>query len=51
MLEEAIDCDAVVADFSADLPPEWESFLADAALAGGWSIRSSNCPNRSPDAS
>jgi lipopolysaccharide/colanic/teichoic acid biosynthesis glycosyltransferase len=29
-----IDCDAVVADFSADLAPEWESFLADAALAG-----------------
>ena len=27
-------CDAVVADFSAALPPEWESFLADAALAG-----------------
>ena len=28
------DCDAVVADFSADLPAEWEAFLADAALAG-----------------
>ncbi|HVF83329.1 MAG TPA: sugar transferase [Sphingomicrobium sp.] len=27
-------CDALVADFNADLPPEWESFLADAALAG-----------------
>jgi len=27
-------CDALVADFSADLPPEWEAFLADAALAG-----------------
>ncbi|MCW3796972.1 sugar transferase [Sphingomonas sp. BN140010] len=27
-------CDALVADFSADLPAEWESFLADAALAG-----------------
>ncbi len=27
-------CDAIVADFSADLPPEWEAFLADAALAG-----------------
>ena len=26
--------DAVVADFSAELPPEWEAFLADAALAG-----------------
>lgn len=33
-LELASRCDAVVADFSADLPPEWESFLADAALAG-----------------
>lgn len=27
-------CDAIVADFSADLPAEWEAFLADAALAG-----------------
>ena len=27
-------CDAVVADFTADMPPEWEKFLADAALAG-----------------
>jgi lipopolysaccharide/colanic/teichoic acid biosynthesis glycosyltransferase len=27
-------CDALVADFGADLPPEWEAFLADAALAG-----------------
>ncbi len=26
--------DAVVADFATDLPPEWEAFLADAALAG-----------------
>ena len=25
---------AIVADFSADLPDEWEAFLADAALAG-----------------
>ncbi len=33
-LAETIDCDAVVADFSADLPPKWEGFLADAALAG-----------------
>ncbi len=33
-LAETVDCDAVVADFSADLPPAWESFLADAALAG-----------------
>jgi lipopolysaccharide/colanic/teichoic acid biosynthesis glycosyltransferase len=28
------DCDAIVADFAADLPPEWEAFLADTALAG-----------------
>lgn len=27
-------CDAIVADFSADLSPKWEAFLADAALAG-----------------
>jgi lipopolysaccharide/colanic/teichoic acid biosynthesis glycosyltransferase len=27
-------CQALVADFSADLPDEWEAFLADAALAG-----------------
>lgn len=27
-------CDALVADFKADLPPEWEAFLADAALQG-----------------
>jgi len=27
-------CDALVADFTAELPPEWEAFLADAALAG-----------------
>ncbi|WP_114226397.1 MULTISPECIES: sugar transferase [Sphingomonas] len=26
--------DAVVADFGADLPPAWEAFLADVALAG-----------------
>ena len=26
--------DAIVADFGADLPPQWEAFLADAALAG-----------------
>lgn len=29
----AASCDAIVADF-ADLPREWEAFLADAALAG-----------------
>jgi lipopolysaccharide/colanic/teichoic acid biosynthesis glycosyltransferase len=33
-LEESQGCDAIVADFSADLPPEWERLLADAALAG-----------------
>lgn len=33
-LGSASRCDAIVADFSADLPPQWESFLADAALAG-----------------
>jgi lipopolysaccharide/colanic/teichoic acid biosynthesis glycosyltransferase len=27
-------CHAIVADFGADLPDEWEAFLADAALAG-----------------
>lgn len=33
-LRESRTCDAIVADFSADLPDEWEAFLADAALAG-----------------
>lgn len=33
-LELARRCDAIVADFSADLSPKWEAFLADAALAG-----------------
>jgi lipopolysaccharide/colanic/teichoic acid biosynthesis glycosyltransferase len=33
-LAEARTCSAIVADFSADLPDEWEAFLADAALAG-----------------
>ncbi len=32
-LKDARGCDAIVADFSADLPDEWEAFLADAALA------------------
>ncbi|MEO6225297.1 MAG: sugar transferase [Sphingomicrobium sp.] len=27
-------CHSIVADFGADLPDEWEAFLADAALAG-----------------
>ena len=33
-LGDARGCQALVADFSADLPDEWEAFLADAALAG-----------------
>ena len=33
-LSDLQGCDAVVADFTADLPPAWESFLADAALEG-----------------
>ena len=33
-LHDARACQAIVADFSADLPDEWEAFLADAALAG-----------------
>jgi lipopolysaccharide/colanic/teichoic acid biosynthesis glycosyltransferase len=33
-LRDARSCDAIVADFTADLPDEWEAFLADAALAG-----------------
>jgi lipopolysaccharide/colanic/teichoic acid biosynthesis glycosyltransferase len=33
-LHDARGCDAIVADFSAELPDTWEAFLADAALAG-----------------
>jgi lipopolysaccharide/colanic/teichoic acid biosynthesis glycosyltransferase len=33
-LGDARGCHAIVADFSADLPDEWEAFLADAALDG-----------------
>ena len=33
-LAATAECDAVVADFAAELPPVWEAFLADAALAG-----------------
>ena len=33
-LQDARSCSAIVADFGADLPDEWEAFLADAALAG-----------------
>ena len=32
-LDRVVGCDAVVADF-ANLPPEWERFLADAAIEG-----------------
>ena len=32
--DAARDCNAIVADFSAELPDEWEAFLADAALDG-----------------
>ena len=33
-LHDTRSCNAIVADFGADLPDEWEAFLADAALAG-----------------
>ena len=33
-LHDARRCDAIVADFSAELPDEWEALLADAAVAG-----------------
>jgi lipopolysaccharide/colanic/teichoic acid biosynthesis glycosyltransferase len=33
-LQDTRGCHAIVADFSAKLPDEWEAFLADAALAG-----------------
>jgi lipopolysaccharide/colanic/teichoic acid biosynthesis glycosyltransferase len=33
-LEDARACNAIVADFDADMPGMWEAFLADAALAG-----------------
>lgn len=34
MLRDTRRASAIVADFSADLPDQWEAFLADAALAG-----------------
>jgi lipopolysaccharide/colanic/teichoic acid biosynthesis glycosyltransferase len=34
LLHDARSCNAIVADFSAKLPDDWEAFLADAALAG-----------------
>ena len=33
-LDQVRRCDAIVADFSAEMPDAWEAFLADAALAG-----------------
>jgi lipopolysaccharide/colanic/teichoic acid biosynthesis glycosyltransferase len=33
-LHDTRSCNAIVADFSAELPDEWEAFLADAALDG-----------------
>jgi lipopolysaccharide/colanic/teichoic acid biosynthesis glycosyltransferase len=33
-LHDSRSCNAIVADFTAELPDEWEAFLADAALAG-----------------
>jgi lipopolysaccharide/colanic/teichoic acid biosynthesis glycosyltransferase len=33
-LDDAAGCDALVADFSANIPPEWEALLADAAVQG-----------------
>ncbi|WP_310468123.1 sugar transferase [Sphingomonas sp.] len=34
LLSDTAGCHAIVADFSAALPDEWEAFLADAALDG-----------------
>jgi lipopolysaccharide/colanic/teichoic acid biosynthesis glycosyltransferase len=34
ILHDTRSCNAIVADFGAELPDEWEAFLADAALAG-----------------
>ena len=33
-LADAATCNAIVADFAADMPDEWEGFLADAAVDG-----------------
>lgn len=33
-LNDTKGCDAIVADFAADLPDKWEAFLAEAAIAG-----------------
>ena len=37
LLKEAENCQAIVADFHAAMSPEWEAFLADAAV-GGWVV-------------
>lgn len=33
-LQDCASCNAIVADFAAELPHEWEAFLADCAVAG-----------------
>ena len=33
-LDDAMGCDGLVADFRANIPPEWEALLADAAVQG-----------------
>jgi lipopolysaccharide/colanic/teichoic acid biosynthesis glycosyltransferase len=33
-LDDAVGCDGLVADFRAEIPAEWESLLADAAVEG-----------------
>jgi lipopolysaccharide/colanic/teichoic acid biosynthesis glycosyltransferase len=33
-LEDAVGCDGLVADFAAEIPPEWDALMADAALQG-----------------
>jgi hypothetical protein len=42
-LRDTRSCNAIVADFSTELPDEWEAFLAGAALAGRIVYRSSSC--------
>ena len=33
-LDDTVGCDGLVADFAADIPPQWEALLADAAVQG-----------------
>lgn len=33
-IDDAMGCDGLVADFAAQIPPEWEALLADAAVQG-----------------